>query len=113
MPDRSRYNRKMNGEWIRPLLCPICDQPLMEFGQTWQCANRHSFDVAREGYVNLLQRQRKLPQTVGDSPEMLRARREFLASGFYDPLSDLLNERVVTAVTGQTSPIVVDVGCGE
>ncbi len=73
----------------------------------------HSFDVAREGYVNLLRRHKKLPGTVGDAPEMLRARREFLARGFYEPLSDVVNEMVATAVADHPAPVIVDVGCGE
>ncbi len=47
---------------------------------------------------------------------MLRARQAFLAGGFYEPLSDLLNELVVTAVNNvnkPTQPVVVDIGCGE
>jgi len=108
----------MTGEWIRPLCCPVCGEPLLDRVKSWQCANGHSFDVAREGYVNLLRGHKKLPDTVGDSPEMLRARREFLAQGFYEPLSDLINSLVQTAVgptavTGQPAPVVVDVGCGE
>lgn len=103
----------MTGEWIRPLICPICAQPLADYVQTWRCPAGHSFDVAREGYTNLLRRHKKLPETVGDSPEMLWARREFLARGFYEPLSDVINERVVTAVASQPDPVIVDVGCGE
>ncbi len=103
----------MKGEWIRPLICPICAQPLSDYGQTWQCPAGHSFDVAREGYVNLRRGHKKLPEMAGDSPEMLRARREFLERGFYEPLSDVINERVATAVATQPAPVIVDVGCGE
>lgn len=103
----------MSGEWIRPLQCPVCDEPLIDQTKSWRCANGHSFDVAREGYANLLRPHKRLPDTVGDSPEMLRARREFLAEGFYDPLSDLINSLVLTAVARQPTPVVVDVGCGE
>ncbi|HRQ39989.1 MAG TPA: methyltransferase domain-containing protein [Chloroflexota bacterium] len=103
----------MDSEWIRPLLCPICAQPLADYRQTWRCPTGHSFDVAREGYVNLRRSHKRLPETVGDAPEMLRARREFLSRGFYEPLSDLINEQVVTAITNQPVPVVVDAGCGE
>jgi len=103
----------MDSEWIRPLLCPICAQPLADYRQTWRCPTGHSFDVAREGYVNLRRGHKRLSETVGDAPEMLRARREFLSRGFYEPLSDLINEQVVTAVTNQPVPVVVDAGCGE
>lgn len=98
---------------LRPLVCPICQQPFQENGQVWRCPTGHSFDMAREGYVNLLLSHKKLAPTVGDSAEMLQARRQFLASGFYQPLSDRLNELALAQVTGQAGPVVVDVGCGE
>ncbi|MBX3056035.1 MAG: methyltransferase domain-containing protein [Anaerolineae bacterium] len=103
----------MTGEWIRPLICPVCARPLGDYGQVWRCPAGHSFDVAREGYANLLRRHKKLPETVGDTPEMLRARREFLARGFYEPLSEVINEIVVTAVATLPAPVIVDMGCGE
>ncbi|MBE7529155.1 MAG: methyltransferase domain-containing protein [Chloroflexi bacterium] len=103
----------MSGKWIRPLICPVCAQPLGDYGQVWHCPAGHSFDVAREGYVNLLRRHKKLPDTVGDAPEMLRARWEFLARGFYEPLSDVVNGVVATAVADHSAPVIVDVGCGE
>ncbi len=107
------YNGGMAEKWLRPLICPVCDEPLAEGEQTLQCARRHSFDIAREGYVNLLLRHKRLPETVGDSPEMLRARREFLWRGFFDPLSARLNALAAGSVAGQAEPVVVDVGCGE
>lgn len=109
----SLYNHGMVGEWLRPLICPLCDAPLIEGEQALQCANRHSFDLSGDGYINLLLRRRKLPDTVGDSPEMLKARREFLGRGFYDPLSARLNALVAGLVAGQPQPVIVDAGCGE
>lgn len=103
----------MSVRCLRPLVCPICAQPLQDVGATLVCANRHTFDVAREGYVNLLVRRKKLADSVGDSAEMLQARRQFLTSGFYDPLSDRLNELAVAILAEQPAPVVADVGCGE
>lgn len=87
-------------------------------GNALKCANGHSFDIAKEGYVNLL--TRKLPATVGDTKEMLQARRAFLERGHYQPLSNLLNE-IVTAhlhneeLANDALPhtTLLDVGCGE
>lgn len=115
----------MEGEWTWPLICPVCAAPLSEGERTLQCARTlkcasgHSYDIAREGYVNLLLRHKKLPPTVGDAPEMLRARREFLEGGFYAPLSDRLNEIVADFLTERAAPVVsvapiiVEAGCGE
>lgn len=92
--------------------CPVCLDPLSLASDegaagAWRCARGHSFDVAREGYVNLLithQRRRREP---GDSAEMLRHRRDFLARGHYGPLAQALAD---FAAPGQS---VLDAGCGE
>jgi SAM-dependent methyltransferase len=89
------------------LTCPFCSLPLSVVGNTFSCANAHSFDVAREGYVNLL--RKKLP---GDTKEMLVARRQFLEQDYYQPLSDRLNE-LVYAHLSTAAPKVLDAGCGE
>jgi len=91
------------------LVCPLCRAPLMRAPKTWGCASRHSFDVAREGYVNLLPVQQKASRSPGDSAESLAARRAFLGAGHYAPLR--------TAVTAMLAPLdadtVLDIGCGE
>jgi 23S rRNA (guanine745-N1)-methyltransferase len=77
-----------------------------------QCEQKHTFDLAREGYVNLL---RKKPS--GDTREMLQARRAFLAQGYYQPLSDALNQLLTPALLTtfpQQEPLyLLDAGCGE
>lgn len=91
--------------------CPVCSVALTidhgGSGAAWRCPGGHSFDVAREGYVNLLithQRRRREP---GDSADMLRHRRNFLDRGHYRPLAE--------ALAGNASPgqAVLDAGCGE
>ena len=62
-----------------------------------RCAANHSFDVAREGHVNLLAR-RGSPKVTGDSSAMLRARRRFLNAGHYREVSDLVCRSVLAAV---------------
>jgi 23S rRNA (guanine745-N1)-methyltransferase len=73
------------------------------------CAGGHSFDVAREGYVNLLVGGRRRSRNPGDSAEMVAARRRFLATGAYAPLSGAL----ASAVAGLGPGTLLDVGCGE
>ena len=58
-------------------LCPLCQQPLLLTAKQYQCTNRHSFDIAREGYVNLLPVQHKNSKDPGDNKEMMQARRAF------------------------------------
>jgi 23S rRNA (guanine745-N1)-methyltransferase len=71
------------------------------------CDNAHSFDVAREGYVNLLVTHQRRQREPGDSAEMLRDRRMFLDAGHYAPLRDAL------ANLTRTGEAVLDAGCGE
>ncbi|MBR2342679.1 MAG: methyltransferase domain-containing protein [Clostridia bacterium] len=90
-------------------ICPICQEALRESGGAAVCPRGHSFDRAREGYYNLLLGQGA--GTHGDNAEMVRARREFLSSGAYEPLA----RRVGELVSEYTVPsgLVLDVGCGE
>lgn len=92
-----------------PILCPLCREPLTRAPGSWQCAQGHRYDVAREGYVNLLPVQHKQSLDPGDSAEMVRARREFLEAGHYRPLRDA----VVAMLDPLHAASLVDVGCGE
>lgn len=99
---------------VRPRVtwrCPVCKEllALNHDGRTWACVAGHSFDVAREGYVNLLIAGQRRSGQPGDSVEMVSARRRFLATGSYDPLS----AAVAHAVASEQPGIVLDVGCGE
>ena len=90
------------------LTCPICHSPFMQVDQTLKCAKAHSFDIAREGYVNLL-----LQKRPGDTKEMLRARRDILEHGLYSPVSARVNELVRTHLQPVSDPLhILDAGCG-
>jgi 23S rRNA (guanine745-N1)-methyltransferase len=75
----------------------------------WTCRDEHSFDVARDGYVNLLVAGQRRSREPGDSREMISARRRFLSTGAFDQLSDVLAE----LVRREAPTTVLDVGCGE
>lgn len=90
-----------------PLVCPICATAFAATTRSITCAHHHCFDIAREGYVNFL--RKPLP---GDTREMLRARRDFLAHGHYLPISDVINT-IVQAGASSTPFVVCDAGCGE
>ena len=93
------------------VICPICKAKLVKEKPAWYCENGHSFDVARQGYVNLLTVQQKHSLHPGDTAEMVLARRRFLETGYYRPIAEkvreLLNKFCPDAVS------VLDVGCGE
>jgi len=96
--------------------CPNCDQALIlqaeSQPQTYRCNNQHSFDLAREGYLNLLLAQNKRSRSPGDSDDMIRSRQRFLNAGYYQPLSDAIVAAVAKANTGPEQT-VLDLGCGE
>ena len=92
------------------LLCPICKEILKKEEKAWVCPNRHSFDIARQGHVNLLPVQSKRSLNPGDTKEQVISRREFLDGGFYAPIADALC--AMAKDNGCSGPIL-DVGCGE
>lgn len=87
--------------------CPVCGSPLNATPVLYECPNRHFYDRARSGYVNLLQRQRH--RTRGDDADMVKARRSFLETGFYEPLRSELTKTVCEMAPSE----ILDVGCGE
>ncbi len=93
--------------------CPVCEQVLAPVEGGLQCVNRHRFDRAREGYVNLLPSHRRHSRQPGDSRMMLRSRRIFLENGYYQALRDHLTERLVGLAAARARFTLLDAGCGE
>ncbi len=91
--------------------CPLCQQTLTLNDKTYRCENNHSFDQAKQGYVNLLPVQFKHSKAPGDNKEMVLARRAFLDKGFYQPLVDKMLELYRTY--GESNTALLDAGCGE
>lgn len=94
------------------LICPLCSSPLILTERSWRCENRHQFDQAKEGYVNLLPVQHKRSREPGDSAEMMQARREFLEAGYYQPLRDQVVSLLAPTLS-QPGSQILDIGCGE
>jgi 23S rRNA (guanine745-N1)-methyltransferase len=98
------------------LLCPVrnCGEALSLQGRTYVCPQGHSFDVARSGYVNLLQPQDRKSPNAGDSREAVAARGRFLAAGYEALFVQALLARIarlgLPASPGGVA--VLDVGCG-
>lgn len=92
--------------------CPLCHAPLQRIGRSFICPQRHQFDLAKEGYVNLLPVQHKRSRDPGDSAEMMQARRAFLDAGHYQPLRDAIGE-LLQAELPQQADAILDIGCGE
>ena len=92
------------------LMCPICGKPLEKAERSYLCENRHSFDIARQGYVNLLTVQQKHSLTPGDTREQVLSRRAFLEADFYAPIAQAL---IDTGKKYGVAGTLLDVGCGE
>lgn len=99
------------------LICPVCREDLIKdaSNKTYKCSNNHSYDIAKEGYVNLLISNQKRSKNPGDSKEMVLARIDFLNRGYYKKLSDKINEKIVQYLIKQSKEEynILDLGCGE
>ncbi|MBM3784486.1 MAG: methyltransferase domain-containing protein [Acidobacteria bacterium] len=91
------------------LVCTVrgCGAPLAREGAAMRCANGHSFDCARSGYLNLLQPQDRRSRVPGDSMAAVAARRRLHDRGLTAPFVNAIGELLTPGDT------VLDVGCGE
>lgn len=90
------------------LVCPLCGEPLAPAGASLRCAARHTFDIARQGYVGLLTGSMRVASA--DSAAMVEARDSFLRAGHYAPLA-----RRLARLAGPLCPpggTVLDAGTG-
>jgi len=85
-------------------LCPLCDTSLSQQGKSYLCTQNHCFDIAKEGYVNLLPVQNKKTKDPGDNAFMIQARRQFLQEGYYQGFCDKIVS-VAKEVQAQPSDI--------
>jgi 23S rRNA (guanine745-N1)-methyltransferase len=94
--------------------CPVCGAQLPRVDRVYRCTNGHSFDVAREGYVNLLLAQQKRSRDPGYNKAMMRARQRFFDTGHYQPLADGLAKLILRYLPSRgLGRLVLDAGCGE
>ncbi len=94
------------------MICPVCGSSLTKKDKSFVCPSRHSFDIARQGYVNLLPVQNKHSLAPGDAKDMLQARRRFLDKEYYRPICDDVIG-MMKQYTSRNDPVLVDIGCGE
>jgi len=92
--------------------CPACQLALTKTAGSYRCDNLHTFDVAREGYVNLLLVQQKRSRQPGDSDEMIKSRKRFLNQQYYQPLAAALVSCLADSANGFDQRLL-DIGCGE
>lgn len=92
--------------------CPLCHSPMTQQARSYVCENQHQFDIAKEGYVNLMPVQHKRSKDPGDNKAMIQARRRFLNGGHYDAMRDRVATLCAANLT-HTPHQVLDLGCGE
>jgi len=92
--------------------CPMCNLALIKTTNAYRCTNNHTYDEAKEGYVNLLLAQHKKSKNPGDSDEMIKSRQAFLNQGYYQSLSNAIVNTIASMPKG-FNQTVLDVGCGE
>ncbi|HEV7897312.1 MAG TPA: methyltransferase domain-containing protein [Planosporangium sp.] len=95
----------MRADIAEYLRCPVCSAPLHVGTAALRCAQGHSFDLARQGYVDLSAGRLTHP---GDTAEMISARQELLGAGHFR----VLTQALVAAVGDRPPGLVVDVGAG-
>lgn len=93
------------------LICPKCGGKLAAEGKSCICPNRHCYDTAKSGYVNLLLSNQMKTKLPGDNKLMVQARKSFLDKGYYEILAKALRDNVKEYAF--TDCRILDAGCGE
>ena len=87
--------------------CPICQENLTLVENSLKCDNRHSFDLAKFGYVNLAP---QIKQSANYDKENFQNRQQILEAGFYQAILEGISDILATKPFTKT---VLDIGCGE
>ena len=87
--------------------CPICQENLTLVESSLKCENRHSFDLAKFGYVNLAP---QIKQSTNYDKENFQNRQQILEAGFYQAILEGISDLLATKPSAK---IVLDIGCGE
>ena len=87
--------------------CPICQENLTLVESSLKCDNRHSFDLAKFGYVNLAP---QIKQSANYDKENFQNRQQILEAGFYQAILEGISDLLATKPSAKT---VLDIGCGE
>lgn len=99
----------MNQPPFAALACPLDGLKLASGPGCMRCPKGHSYDFSKRGSLNLLPVQFKRSLAPGDSKDMMVARARFLDQGFYQPISDALNQLAATL----NPTAILDAGCGD
>ena len=87
--------------------CPICQENLTLVESSLKCCNRHSFDLAKFGYVNLAP---QIKQSANYYKENFQNRQQILEAGFYQAILEAISDLLASSKNAKT---ILDIGCGE
>ena len=87
--------------------CPICQENLTLVESSLKCCNRHSFDLAKFGYVNLAP---QIKQSANYDKENFQNRQQILEAGFYQAILEAISNLLSNSKNAKT---ILDIGCGE
>ena len=87
--------------------CPICQENLALVESSLKCSNRHSFDLAKFGYVNLAP---QIKQSANYDKENFQNRQQILEAGFYQAILEVVSDLLSNSKNAKT---ILDIGCGE
>ena len=87
--------------------CPICQENLTLVESSLKCEHRHSFDLAKFGYVNLAP---QIKQSANYDKENFQNRQQILEAGFYQAILETISDLLAMNPSSKT---VLDIGCGE
>ena len=87
--------------------CPICQENLTLVESSLKCENRHSFDLAKFGYVNLAP---QIKQSANYDKENFQNRQQILEAGFYQTILEGVSDSLAMNPSAKT---ILDIGCGE
>ncbi|MER2155053.1 MAG: putative RNA methyltransferase [Solibacillus sp.] len=89
----------------RLFACPICKQEIEISNEgKMSCLSNHTFDVAKQGYVYMLNR----PVQSMYGKELFESRHTFIQAGIYDRLQAAIAREITVE-----RPVILDTGCGE
>jgi 23S rRNA (guanine745-N1)-methyltransferase len=113
MPGKLRTSKSNDETMMTTLRCPVCSKDLHAGSKNYACEAGHSFDIARQGYVNLLLSSQRPSAAPGDSAAMIADRRAFLDAGHYLPLRECVGRQLDRLQSARARLQVLDLGCGE
>ena len=87
--------------------CPVCQENLTLLESSLKCCNRHSFDLAKFGYVNLAP---QIKQSANYDKENFQNRQQILEAGFYQAILEAISDLLASSKNAKT---ILDIGCGE